>query len=212
MIKIMIADDHTLIREGLKKILWQEPDISVVCEAINGFEVFDCIKKSKVDLVLLDISMPKKSGLEVLKDLKYAYPEIPVLMLSMHPEDRFACRSFKSGANGYITKMSAADELVKAIRKIVSGEKYLSPALSDKFALQFVSGRSKPLHEILSDREYEVFYLITAGKKVNDISKELSLSLRTVYTYRARILQKLNKKSDTDLVLYAAQNDLIDQG
>ncbi len=210
MIKLLIVDDHSLIREGLKKILSREPDMSVVCEANGGSEAIDCVKKTQIDLVLLDISMPKKSGFEVLKELKFAHPEMPVLMLSVHPEERFAFRSFKSGANGYITKTSEADELVKAIRKTAGGEKYLSPSLSDKFALQFVSGKSKPIHEILSDREHEVFYLISTGKKVNEISRELSLSIRTVYTYRSRILQKLDKSSDADLVFYAAQNDLID--
>ncbi len=210
MINILIVDDYSLIRKGLKKILSREPDISVVREAGNGFEVIDCIKEAEIDLVLLDISMPKKSGLEVLKDLKYVYPDLPVLMLSMHHEDRYAFRCFKGGANGYISKMSSAEELVKAIRKTMAGEKYLSPAISDKFAIQFVSGKSKPIHEVLSDREYEVFYQIAIGKKVSEISDELSLSLRTIYTYRTRIMQKLNRSSDTDLVLYAAKNNLID--
>jgi two-component system invasion response regulator UvrY len=210
MIKILIADDHVLIREGLRKILKEAPDISVISEAQNAREVFERLKEDTPDVVVLDISLPGKSGLEILKDLKQEKPDIPVLILSMHPEDRFAVRALKAGAAGYVTKESAAQDLIKAIRKVVQGRKYVSAALAEKLAFDLEASTGKPLHELLSDREYQVMCMIAAGKTVKEISAELYLSISTVNTYRARILEKMNMKTDAELIRYAIENQLID--
>ena len=210
MIKILIADDHVLIREGLRKILKEAPDMSVISEAQNAREVFERLKENSRDVVVLDISLPGKSGLEILKDLKQEKPDIPVLILSMHPEDRFAVRALKAGAAGYVTKESAAQDLIKAIRKVVQGRKYVSAALAEKLAFDLEASTGKALHELLSDREYQVMCMIAAGKTVKEISAELFLSISTVNTYRARILEKMNMKTDAELILYAIENQLID--
>jgi two-component system invasion response regulator UvrY len=209
-IKILIADDHVLIREGLKKILRAAPDLVVVSEAQNGQEVIEKTKNTKVDVVVLDISMPGKSGLEVLKDLKQDYPGLPVLILSMHPEDRFATRSLKAGAAGYLTKECAAEELIRAIRRVVAGRKYVSTTLSEKLALQLETDTGKPPHEMLSNREYQVLCMIAAGKKAKDIANDLSLSVNTINTYRARILEKMKMTNDAELIRYALQNRLVE--
>lgn len=210
MIKILIADDHVLIREGLRKILKEAPDMSVVSEAQNAREVFERLNENPPDVVVLDISLPGKSGLEVLKDLKQERPDLPVLILSMHPEDRFAVRALKAGAAGYVTKESAAQDLIKAIRKVVQGRKYVSASLAEKLAFDLEASTGKPLHEQLSDREYQVLCMIAAGKAVKEISAELFLSVSTVNTYRARILEKMNMKTDAELIRYAIENQLID--
>jgi len=210
MIKILIADDHVLIREGLRKILKEAPDMTVVSEAQNAREVFDHLKETNPDVVVLDISLPGKSGLEILKDLKQEKPDLPVLILSMHPEDRFAVRALKAGAAGYVTKESAAQDLIKAIRKVVQGRKYVSTSLAEKLAFDLEVSTGKPLHELLSDREYQVMCMIAAGKAVKEISGELFLSVSTVNTYRARILEKMNMKTDAELIRYAIENQLID--
>ena len=209
-IKILIADDHVLIREGLKKILKSASDITVVSEAQNSKEVFEELQKHEVDVVVLDISFPGKSGLEILKDLKQQYPKLPVLILSMHPEDRFATRSFKAGAAGYITKDSAAEELIRAIRKVVDSRKYVSSTLAEKLAFNLESDAGKPLHETLSDREYQVLCMIAMGKTVKDIAAELSLSINTINTYRARVLEKMKMSKDAELIRYALQNRLVE--
>jgi DNA-binding NarL/FixJ family response regulator len=210
MIKILIADDHVLIREGLKKILKAASDINVVGEAQNAREIFQELKRELVDVAILDISLPGKSGLELLKDLRQQYPKLPVLILSMHPEDRFAIRALRAGAAGYVTKESAAEELIKAIRKVVQGRKYVSPALAEKLAFDLETDTGKPLHENLSDREYQVMCMIASGKTVRQIAKELFLSMSTINTYRARILEKMNMKTDAELIRYAVQNQLVD--
>jgi DNA-binding NarL/FixJ family response regulator len=210
MLRILIADDHALIREGLKKILKAAQDINVVSEAQNAREVIEEVKKQELDVVILDISLPGKSGLELLKDLKMDYPKLPILILSMHPEDRFAVRALKAGAAGYVTKESAVEELVKAVRKVVQGRKYVSPALAEKLAFDLETDTGKPPHENLSDREYQVMCLIAIGKSVREIASELYLSISTVNTYRGRILEKMNMKTDADLIRYAVQNQLVD--
>lgn len=210
MLRILIADDHALIREGLKKILKAAQDITVVSEAQNAREVIEEMKKQELDVVILDISLPGKSGLELLKDLKLEYPKLPVLILSMHPEDRFAVRALKAGAAGYVTKESAVEELVKAVRKVVQGRKYVSPALAEKLAFDLETDTGKPPHENLSDREYQVMCLIAIGKSVREIASELYLSISTVNTYRGRILEKMNMKTDAELIRYAVQNQLVD--
>ena len=210
MLKVLIADDHALIREGLKKILQGAQDISVIREAQNAREVIEEVNKEELDVVVLDISLPGKSGLELLKDIKQYYPKLPVLILSMHPEDRFAVRALKAGAAGYITKESAVEELIKAIRKVVQGRKYVSPALAEKLAFDLEADTGRPPHENLSDREYQVLCLIATGKRVREIAGELFLSMSTVNTYRSRILEKMNMKTDAELIRYAVQNHLID--
>ncbi len=209
-IRVLIADDHVLIREGLKKILRTASDLKVTGEAQSGDEVLEHVNREPVDVVVLDISMPGKSGLEVLKDLKLQYPKIPVLILSMHPEDRFATRSLKAGAAGYLTKDCAAEELINAIRKVVGGRKYVSVSLSEKLAFQLETDIGKPLHETLSNREYQVMCMIALGKSPKEIANDLTLSVNTINTYRARILDKMKMTKDAELIRYALQNRLVE--
>jgi two-component system invasion response regulator UvrY len=209
MINILIADDHELIREGLKKILKKEPDMEVMGEASNAQQVFELVKNRKLSIVLLDISMPGPSGLDVLAELRKEYPKLPVLILSMHPEDRFAVRALKAGAAGYVTKDGAVAELVNAIRKVVAGGKYVSPHLAEKLA-DDLEKSERPLHETLSDREFQVMRMIASGKKTSEIAEELSLSISTVNTYRTRILEKMHMQTNVDLTRYAIENHLIE--
>lgn len=209
MINIQIADDHALIREGLKKILKNEPDMTLVGEAGNAIELMDQLKRNNASIVLLDISMPGESGLEALKELRRQYPRLPVLILSVHPEQRFAVRALRGGAAGYITKESAVEELVQAIRRIVGGGKYVSLSLAEQLASELDSG-GRPPHETLSDREYQVMCMIAAGKKSSEIAEELSVSLSTVNTYRNRIFEKMKMQSNVELTRYAIENQLIE--
>lgn len=214
MIKVFIADDHPLVREGLKKVVDQSTiDIKVLGEASDANELMEKLRKSNStpDIVVLDITMPGKSGLDVLKEIKEFYPDLPVLMLSIHPEDRFAIRSLKAGASGYLTKSSISEQLVKAIRKIVTQKKkYISQNVAEQLASRVDQMNDKPLHESLSDREYQIMCLIASGKKVNDIADELSLSIQTVHTYRARIKEKMGLQSNVEFTRYALEQNLID--
>jgi len=210
MIEILIADDHALFREGLKRILKRESDMTVVADATNGQEVFERVRKKQPDILLLDISMPGESGLEVLEALKRDFANLKVLILSMHPEDRFASRAFKMGAAGYITKESAVEELVQAIRKIVGGGRYVSPAFAEKLAMDLSTDHDKLPHERLSNREFQIMRMIAAGKKIHTIAEELSLSPNSVNTYRARILEKMGVQSNAELTRYAIENKLIE--
>ncbi|HEX9657725.1 MAG TPA: response regulator transcription factor [Bacteroidota bacterium] len=210
MIRVFIADDHALIREGLKKILKEESDMVVVGEASRAGEVVDILGETTVDIIVLDISMPDRSGLELLKDIKHLYPKIHVLMLSIHPEDRFAIRALKAGAAGYVTKESASDELVKAIRRVVLGGKYVSANLAEHLASELNVTSEKPPHQTLSDREYEVMCLLASGKTLKQIAENLTLSLSSVNTYRSRILHKMNMTSSAELMHYAINNRLVD--
>lgn len=212
MIRVMIADDHPLVREGLNKVLTKGTiDIAVVGEASNASELLNMLSKQSPDIVILDIAMPGRSGMDVLKDIKKFYPNLPVLMLSMHPEERFAVRALKAGASGYMTKTSISDDLVSAIRIIVQQKKrYISPEVGEQLAQQIDSNNKNTPHELLSDREYEVLCMIASGKKVSTIAKELSLSVQTIHTYRARLKEKMNMKSNVELARYAIQQDLID--
>ena len=210
MIKIIIADDHAFMREGIKKTIQDEIDMQVIGEASNANEALAIMKDSDADIAIIDISMPGKSGLDILKDLKAMKKKFKVLILSMHPEDRFAIRALKAGAVGYLTKESAPDELVKAIRTVLTGRKYVSKALAEKL-IDLLSDDNEGLpHERLSDREYEVFIKIASGKKAIAIAEELSISVHTVNTYRARILEKLGMSSNVELTQYAMHNNLID--
>jgi DNA-binding NarL/FixJ family response regulator len=196
MLKILIADDHPVFRRGLKQIIDDTSDMTVSDEAINGWEVLSKVRASNYDVVLLDISMPGKDGLEVLAQLKHEKPQLPVLMLSMYPEEQFAVRALRAGASGYLTKESAPDELVGAIRKVSAGGKYVSSALAEELALDLQRGDKQPLHETLSDREYRVMCLIASGKTATEIARELSLSVKTISTYRHRILDKMKMKNE----------------
>ncbi len=210
MIRILIADDHPLVRAGLKNVLSEESDMNVIGEASDAHELLDLIKRENMDVVLLDISMPGRSGLDVLQELKHDKPKLPVLVFSMHPEDRYALRALRSGAAGYMTKESPPAELVKAIRKIANGGKYVSPPLAEKLAFGLEEGADRPPHETLSDREFQVMCMIASGKAISDIAVELSLSVSTVNTYRSRILEKMQMHSNADLTRYAIQNHLIE--
>jgi len=210
MIKILIADDHPIVRKGLKDIIKETSDMEVVDEASNGQEVLEKVRKNDFDIVVLDISMPGRNGLEILKELKSEKPEISVLILSVHPEDQYAIRVLKAGASGYLTKDSAPDELISAIRKVSMGRKYVSSALAEKLASALELGDKRPLHETLSDREYEVMCMIASGKTTKEIAKGLFLSVKTVSTYRSRILEKMHMKSNAELTHYAIKNQLVD--
>jgi DNA-binding NarL/FixJ family response regulator len=210
MIRVLIADDHAVVRQGLKQILGGTPEMLVAGEATNGQEVLDKVRAETWDVVVLDISMPDRSGLDVLKQLRSERPKLPVLVLSMHSEDQYAVRVLKAGASGYLTKDSAPDELVKAIRKVVSGGRYVSSFLAEKLAFEIGTDSSRLPHETLSDREFQVLRGIAAGKSVTEIAAELYLSPKTVSTYRARLLQKMNLTTNAELIHYAMQNHLID--
>jgi two-component system invasion response regulator UvrY len=210
MIKILVADDHAVVREGIKHIFSELPDLHIAGEASNGQEVLDNIRKQDYDLLLLDIAMPGRDGLEILKEIKAWKPKLPVLILSMFPEEQYALRAIKSGASGYLTKVSIPNELVKAVRKILRGGNYVSSSFSENLLTELASDRKKPLHETLSDREYQIMRMIASGKTINKISDELSLSVKTVYTYRARILEKMGMNNNMELTHYATKHGLID--
>ena len=209
-IKIIIADDHAIVREGLKQIVAEEKDMLVCGEAEDAASLMELLKKEKWSIVVLDINMPGKSGLEALKDIKQLYPELPVLILSMFSEDQYGLRAIKAGASGYLKKVSAPTELVVAIRKIVSGRKYINPSLAEKLAENLGSDKNNYLHEKLSDREYQIMCNIALGKSAEEIAGELALSINTIYTYRNRILEKMSMKSNVELTQYAIQNKLIE--
>jgi DNA-binding NarL/FixJ family response regulator len=210
VIKVFIADDHAIVREGLKQILADTKDIVVAGEAENGSDALRLFRKSGCHVVLLDISMPDRNGIEVLKQLKKDKPELQVLMLSMHREDQYAIRSLKAGAAGYLTKQSAPRELVNAIRTVAGGLKYISPALAQELARHVGDDHEAALHETLSDREYQTLTMIASGLTVGAIAKELSLSVKTVSEYRARLLVKMKLKNSAELTHYAIRNHLID--
>jgi len=205
-----VADDHTIVREGLKQILAESRDIIVAGEAENGLDAIKLFRKAKCHVMLLDISMPDRSGIEVLKQLKKEQPEMAVLMLSMHREDQYAIRSLKAGAAGYLTKQSAPAELVTAIRQVAAGQKYVSAALAQELASQLGDDHEAALHESLSDREYQTLTLIASGKTVSAIAQELSLSVKTISEYRARLLVKMKLKNSAELTHYAIKNQLVE--
>ena len=209
MLKILIADDHAIVRQGLKQIVTETPDMVVAGEASNGQELLNKIKESDYDVVVLDITMPGRDGMDVLKQLRSEKPELPVLMLSIHPEEQYALRALRAGAAGYLTKESAPDELVVAIQKVSRGGKYISSSLAEKLAFELEVGREQAPHEILSDREYHVMCLIASGKTVMEIAQELSLSEKTISTYRSRILEKMKMKNNAELTYYAIKNQLV---
>ncbi len=209
MINIFIADDHALIREGIKKILSTVSDIKLVGETADPHEIPEQLKKLNCDILILDLSMPGKDGLDVLKELKNFSPLTKILIMTMHPEDQFAKRTLKAGASGYLTKESAPDELITAIRRIASGRKYVSQNLAEKLAQDLEDNSDKPVQDLLSDREFQILKMIASGKSQTDIADELSISASTVNTYRSRILEKLNLQTTADLIHFAYHNKLI---
>lgn len=210
MIQVYIADDHQLIREGLKKVLKGESGISVAGDTGNPDEILPFLDSHDTDVVVLDLNFPSRSGLEILKDIKSIHPEVAVLILSMHPEEHYAVRALKAGASGYLTKESDPEELLAAIRKAGAGGKYISQALAEKLAFDLDLTLGKVSHQMLSDREFEVMILMAKGKPQNEIASDLNLSPSTVNTYRARILEKMGFKSNAELVQYAVKNKLIE--
>jgi DNA-binding NarL/FixJ family response regulator len=210
MIRILIADDHPIVRQGLKQILSEEFDEVTFGEAKNSQEVLDLVREKSWNMVILDITMPGRGGLDVLKELKSQYPKLPILVLSMYPEDQYAVRVLKAGASGYLTKGSVQEELIKAIKKILGGGKYVSPSLAEKMAFNLETDTGKPLHESLSNREFEVILMIASGKTVSEIADEMNLSVKTISTYRSRILEKMKMKTNAELTHYAIKNKLVD--
>ena len=209
-IRVFIADDHAIVREGLKQILAEQGDIIVAGEAENGLDAIKLFRKSRCHVMLLDISMPDRNGIEVLKQLRKEHPELAVLMLSMHREDQYAIRSLRAGAAGYLTKQSAPRELVTAIRQVAAGQKYVSAALAQELAASVGADHEAPAHDSLSDREYQTLTMIASGKTVSQIAQELSLSVKTISEYRARLLVKMKLKNSAELTHYAIRNRLID--
>jgi two-component system, NarL family, invasion response regulator UvrY len=209
MVSILIADDHPLMRQGIRQILADLPDETNIEEAGGANELFQKIDATVFDIIILDISMPGRSGLDILMDIKVKHPSIPVLILSVHSEEQYALRTLKSGASGYLTKDSALEELPRAVKKVLSGGKYITSSLADKMADNLLEGSEKPLHHLLSNREYEVLCKIAEGKNVNIIADELFISEKTVSTYRTRILEKMKMKGNTELIRYALKEGLI---
>ena len=210
MIKILIADDHAIVREGLKQIVMETSDMIIADEASNGHQALKKVFKNDYDVVVLDITMPDINGLDVLKQLKIQKPAIPILVLTMHPEEQYAMRMLRAGASGYLTKASASDELISAIRKVSLGRKYVSATLAEKLAFELEGDTERLLHETLSDREYQVMCMIAGGKQVKQIAEELYLSIKTISTYRSRILEKMKMKNNAEITRYAIKNRLVD--
>jgi DNA-binding NarL/FixJ family response regulator len=209
-IRVFIADDHAIVREGLKQILAEQRDIVVAGEAETGLDAVKLFRKSRCNVLLLDISLPDRNGIEVLKQIKSEKPDLAVLMLSMHREDQYAIRSLKAGAAGYLTKQSAPKELVNAIRQVADGQRYVSAQLAQVLAAQLGENHEAAVHESLSDREYQTLTMIASGKTVSEIARELSLSVKTVSEYRSRLLAKMKLKTSAELTHYAIRNQLID--
>lgn len=208
MIKVLIADDHTIVRKGIRQLLEDSSKIRVTGEAGNYNEIMSALKNNNFDIVLLDISMPGRSGLEALKSIKEYYPNLPVLILSMYPEDQYAVRLVRSGASGYLTKESAPDQLINAIITISSGKKYINPQLGEQLALYLHQDLKEPLHHTLSDREFEVMCKLAAGKSLTLIADDLNLSVKTISTYKSRIFRKMGFKNATELAIYVIKSKI----
>jgi len=210
MIRALIVDDHAIVRQGLKRILEETQGMEVGGEAENGLQALKMIRAEKWDIVLLDISMPEKNGIDTLKQIMFENKAVKVLILSMYPEDQHAVRLMKAGAAGYLTKETAPEQLVEAIRLVVAGKKYISATLSELLLFECGIDSEKLPHEMLSDREYQVLRLIGSGKTVSEVAKWLSLSVKTVSTYRSHILDKMNLRNNAELSLYVIQNGLME--
>ena len=211
MIRVLLADDHAIVRAGLKEILADTGDIMVAGEATNGHEVMAQVRAGDYDVAVLDLSMPGRSGIELIRQVKGEKPKLRVLVLSMHSEEQYAVRALKAGASGYLTKESAPDELVAAIRRIAAGGAFVSPETAERLALGFDRAPDAPPHTLLSDREFQVFQLIVSGSSVSEIARELSLSIKTVSTHKARILEKMGLSNQAELIRYALEHKLLDE-
>jgi two-component system, NarL family, invasion response regulator UvrY len=209
MLRILIADDHAIIRRGLKQILLEEYPSAVIEEANDAEGVIKKTASDEWDIIISDLSMPGRSGLDVVQHVKQNFPKLPVLILSIHPEEQYAIRVLKAGAAGYLSKDTATEELVKAVQRVLQGRKYISSAIAEKMADGLDLDVIKPPHEVLSDREFDVFKMIAAGKTVSEIAEQLSLSITTVSTYRARIMVKMDMKTNAELTRYGLENKLI---
>lgn len=209
MINILIADDHSVVRKGIKQILSEESDLQVLGEASNNDEIISQLNDKNWDLIILDITMPGKSGLDSIIEIKQKKPEIKILILSMHPEEEIAISAIKNGADGYLNKESVPGELLRAIRKVVSGGKYISNTLAESMILSLQSDPAKKPHETLSEREFQVLCMLASGSTLTEIAGKLDLSIKTISTYRTRILEKMNLKSNVDITHYAIKNKLV---
>ena len=210
MIRVLIADDHAILRQGLKQILAETEDMEVAGEAESGGQTMRMVRDGGYDVVLLDISMPDRNGMDTLKLIKKEKPKLAVLMLSMHPEDHYAVRALKAGAAGYLNKQSAPDDLVSAIRQVASGRKYVSAAVAEELANTVGQDIERPVHDTLSNREYQTLCMIASGRSPSDIANDLSLSVKTVSVYRARVLEKMKLRNNAELTHYAIKNRLIE--
>jgi DNA-binding NarL/FixJ family response regulator len=209
-IHVLIADDHAIVRQGLKQILSETEDLLVTGEADDGAEALNLARQQPWDVFLLDVSMPNRNGIDTLKQLKKEFPRLPVLILSMHPEEHYAVRALKAGASGYLTKQSAPELLVTAIRQVAAGKKYLSPAVAQQLAEAISDNSDKSPHERITDREYQVLVMIAAGKTLTQIAEGLNLGVATVSTYRARLLEKMGLKSTAELIRYGLEHGLAE--
>ncbi len=210
MIRIMIADDHPIVRSGLRQILEENPDMKVVAEHSNGADALQWLRSNKCDVVLLDISMPGKSGIDVLKQIQEEKPKLPVLMISIYPEDQYAVRLIKAGAAGFLTKESAPEVVVEAVRHVSIGKRYISTAVAEMLANEFGAQTGKLPHETLSDREYQIFLMFASAKTNAEIADSLALSVKTISTYRSRILEKMHLRNNAELMRYAVEKHLME--
>ncbi len=210
MIRVLVADDHKIFRAGIKRLIEESPDIVVAGEACDGFDAIARLREQKWDVVLLDINMPHKSGLEIVRQMKQEQPRLPILILSMYPEEQYAVRALKAGAAGYLTKDSESEELIAAIRKVAAGGRYATAGLLEKLLFELDGDRDAPRHHALSAREFQIFEQIIQGKSLTDIAEAMAISVKTVSTYRTRVLEKMNMGNNAELIHYAIQHGLSD--
>lgn len=209
-IRLGIADDHTIVREGLKQLLGAENDLTISGEARNAAEVIELVRNTALDVLILDMSMPGRSGIELIRQVRLESPKLRILVLSMHEEEQYALRAIKAGASGYLTKESASSQLVQAIRKVATGGAFITPAVAEQLALGIMSLVDGPPHASLSDREFQVFRMIASGRSISEIALELNLSVKTISTHKARIMLKMGLGNNTELLRYAIAHNLID--
>jgi DNA-binding NarL/FixJ family response regulator len=210
VIRALIADDHAIVRRGLAEVLSEARDIIVQGEARSAREVLDKVRAGKWDVVVLDVNFPDGNGLDLLREMKRERPKLPVLILTICSEEQFAVRALRSGASGYLTKESAPEELVQAVRKVVGGGRYVSPGVAERLALMLGPDAEQPPHDQLSEREYQVFRLLASGRTVSQVAQEINLSVKTVSTYRSRVLEKMNLRTNAELTVYAVRNHLVE--